>query len=409
MKLLKVKNKLNNYSVVIGKNLCSKINKIILKKKIYSRKFLLVYDSKVPIQMVKTILSKFDMKKIEKKKIIFNEKSKNLNTVSAIVKILEKKNFSRNDCLISVGGGICGDVSGFASSIFKRGLNFINVPTTLLSQVDSSIGGKTGINTKYGKNLVGSFYQPRIVISDSNFLSSLPEREVICGYGEILKHSLISDKKFFNFLNNKFLNILNLKSPFIENSIYKSCKIKKGIVEKDEKEESLRKILNFGHTFAHAYEATLGFSKKLNHGEAVILGIISSAKFSLDNNILNKKDYKKIFGKIISYNEELYIRRVQVNKMSTNSFIGYHLDVDSNPDYIAAVVIQIGASFTGGDYVVYTNKDDKDPNIFKPFYQSMIISNCKRPHEVTKILSGERISLVFFLCSHDGDNKREKN
>lgn len=126
-------------------------------------------------------------------------------------------------------------------------------------------------------------------------------------------------------------------------------------------------------------------------------------------NILNKNDYKKIFGKIISYNEELYIRRVQVNKMSTNSFIGYHLDVDSNPDYIAAVVIQIGAKFTGGDYVVYKNKDDKDPNIFKPFYQSMIISNCKRPHEVTKILSGERISLVFFLCSHNEDNKREKN
>ena len=126
-------------------------------------------------------------------------------------------------------------------------------------------------------------------------------------------------------------------------------------------------------------------------------------------NILNKNDYKKKFAEIISYKKDLYIRRVQVNKMSINSFIGYHLDVDSNPDYIAAVVIQIGAKFTGGDYVVYTDKDDKNPNVFKPFYQSMIISNCKRPHEVTKILSGERISLVFFLCSHDGNNQRLKN
>ena len=126
-------------------------------------------------------------------------------------------------------------------------------------------------------------------------------------------------------------------------------------------------------------------------------------------NILNNTNYKKIFGEIISYKKELYVRRVQVNKMHRDSFIGYHLDVDSNPDYLAAVVIQIGEEFNGGDYVVYTKKEDKNPNVFKPFYQSMIISNCLRPHEVTKIVSGERISLVFFLCSHDGKNKRAKN
>jgi hypothetical protein len=126
-------------------------------------------------------------------------------------------------------------------------------------------------------------------------------------------------------------------------------------------------------------------------------------------NILNDTKYKKIFKEIISYEKELYVRRVQVNKMHKDSFIGYHLDVDSNPDYLAAVVIQIGAEFKGGDYVVYTNKDDKNPNVFKPFYESMIISNCLRPHEVTKIVSGERISLVFFLCSHDGNNRRNKS
>ena len=144
---------------------------------------------------------------------------------------------------------ITGDISGFAASIFKRGLKFINIPTTLLSQVDSSIGGKTGINSKYGKNLIGSFYQPSLVISDIVFLKSLPKREVICGYGEILKHAIIADKKFFSFLDINGSQILNLKSPLIEKAIFKSCSIKKTVVEKDEKEIGMRKILNFGHTF----------------------------------------------------------------------------------------------------------------------------------------------------------------
>jgi len=291
---LKIKTNINNYSVIIGKNLCSKINKLISNERIYSQKFLLVYDSKVPTQMIKSIIGRFNKKRVEKKKIVFNEKSKNLKTVSSIVKILEKKNFSRNDCLISVGGGICGDVCGFASSIFKRGLNFVNVPTTLLSQVDSAIGGKTGINSLSGKNMIGSFYQPSLVISDINFLKSLPKKEMICGYAEILKHSLISNKIFFKFLKKNFNKILNHNPKVLENTIYKSCLIKKDIVEKDEKEKNIRKVLNLGHTFAHAYEATIGYNKGLNHGEAVLLGIMSAVEFGRKKNILKKKDYEEI-------------------------------------------------------------------------------------------------------------------
>ena len=177
--------------------------------------------------------------------------------------------------------------------MFKRGLKFINIPTTLLSQVDSSIGGKTGINSKYGKNLIGAFYQPSLVISDISFLKSLPKRELVCGYGEILKHALITDKKFALTPLKWGSKILNLKSPLIEKAIYKSCLIKIKI-EIDEKEIGIRKVLNFGHTFAHAYEATLGYSKKLNHGEAVILGIKTAAKYYLLNNFLNIKDFKLI-------------------------------------------------------------------------------------------------------------------
>ncbi len=291
---LKVKTNVNNYSVIIGKNLCSKINKIILDERIYSQKFLLVYDSKVPIQMVESILKRFNKKKIEKKKIVFNEKSKNLKTASSIVKILEKKNFSRNDCLISVGGGICGDVCGFASSIFKRGLNFVNVPTTLLSQVDSAIGGKTGVNSLSGKNMIGSFYQPSLVISDTDFLKSLPKKEMICGYAEILKHSLIRNKIFFKFLKKNFDKIMSHNSKILEKAIFKSCLIKKDVVEKDEKEKNIRKVLNLGHTFAHAYEATIGYNNGLNHGEAVLLGIMSAVEFGRQKKILKKNDYKQI-------------------------------------------------------------------------------------------------------------------
>ena len=315
---LKIKTNINNYSVIIGKNLCSKIDKMILNERIYSQKFLLVYDSKVPAQMIKSIISRFNKDKIEKKKIVFNEKSKNFKTVSSIVKILEKKNFSRSDCLISVGGGICGDVCGFASSIFKRGLNFINVPTTLLSQVDSAIGGKTGINSLSGKNMIGSFYQPSLVISDINFLKSLPKKEMICGYAEILKHSLIKNKLFFKFLKKNFIKILKHNHKVLESAIYKSCLIKKKIVEKDEKEKNIRKVLNLGHTFAHAYEATIGYNKWLNHGEAVLLGIMSAVEFSRKKNILKKKDYEEIIGhlKKLDYcNLNRYFKTKDISKI----------------------------------------------------------------------------------------------
>ena len=132
-----------------------------------------------------------------------------------------------------------------------------------MAQVDSSVGGKTGVNTKEGKNLIGSFYQPKLVLTDTQFLKSLPYREIVCGYAEILKHSIIKNKNFYNYLNSNLLRIISLKPGFIEKAIYQSCKIKKEVVEKDENEKGIRKILNFGHTFAHAYEASLGYSKKI--------------------------------------------------------------------------------------------------------------------------------------------------
>ncbi len=291
---LNIKTKNENYPILIGTNIISKVSKLFSDNSINFKKCLLVIDKKVPKKFIYKINNSFKNKNIYKYYFDANEINKNQKNVDKILNFLLNKNFSREDCLVSVGGGITGDITGFAASLFKRGLQFINIPTTLLAQVDSSIGGKTGVNTKYGKNLIGSFYQPKLVLSDINFLKTLPRRELVCGYGEILKHSLIADRPFFNYLNKNVLNILDLKSPFIEKSIFQSCKIKKKIVEKDEKEKNIRKILNFGHTFAHAYEAAMGYSKKLNHGEAVILGIITALKFSLKNNFIKKKQFNLI-------------------------------------------------------------------------------------------------------------------
>ena len=288
---LKVKIRNQEYPIHIGNNVLNKLQKLLKENLINFNQCLVVADKNVPKDLINKTLNLLPQKKTTLYYFKANEKNKNQKSINKILSILLKKNFNRNDCLISIGGGITGDVSGFAASMFKRGLKFINIPTTLLSQVDSSIGGKTGINTKYGKNLIGSFYQPSLVISDISFLKSLPKRELVCGYGEILKHALIADKSFFKFLNRNGTEILNLKSPLVEKVIYKSCSIKKRIVETDEKEMSLRKILNFGHTFAHAYEATLGYSIKLNHGEAVILGIKTAVKFSLLNKILNTREF----------------------------------------------------------------------------------------------------------------------
>ena len=316
---LKVKTKTQKYSIIIGSNLMHNFNKIIMENSIHFNKCLCLIDKKIPKKLIHPIKESFKNKQIYFKYFNANEKNKSQKTVNQILEILLNKNFSRKDCLIAIGGGITGDVGAFSASIFKRGLKFINVPTTLLSQVDSSVGGKTGINSKYGKNLIGSFYQPKLVISDIIFLKSLPKREIICGYGEILKHSLIADKRFYNFLNQNFLNILKIKTPVIEKTIFKSCNIKKIFVEKDENERDLRKTLNFGHTFGHAFEATLGFSKKLNHGEAVILGIKTALNFSFFKKLLNKKDHISIINHIknfkLPFSLKNYFTSKDINKI----------------------------------------------------------------------------------------------
>tara|TARA_S200000501_G_scaffold50252_1_gene40311 strand:+ start:98 stop:1189 length:1092 start_codon:yes stop_codon:yes gene_type:complete len=314
-----IKTKDKKYPIYFGENSCFKIKKILIENKINPKKLMVIYDKNIP----QKIISKFKVK-IKKGdniflKLNFNEKIKNLNTVKKILDILGRNDFSRNDCLISMGGGIAGDICAFAASVYKRGLKFVNIPTTLLSQVDSSIGGKTGVNNFLGKNMIGTFCQPNLVITDMIFLRSLPKREMICGYAEILKHALVSDKKFFIFLKNNYKDILNLRSNIVKKAIFRSCKIKKAIVEKDEREINLRKTLNYGHTFAHAFESTLGYTNKLNHGEAVLLGILTASKFSNKEKLLAKKELGLIeshIGELKYNNLKNYFNKNNINKIS---------------------------------------------------------------------------------------------
>ena len=368
---MKIKNLIVNtnhekYPIFIGSGLISNLKNIIKNQSINFIKCLIVVDENVPKKKINIIKKKLINKKVYIHYIKANEKNKNQKTTNKILNILLEKNFSREDILIGIGGGITGDIAGYAASIFKRGLKFINIPTTLLAQVDSSIGGKTGINTKHGKNLIGSFYQPKLVISDTDFLSTLPKREIVCGYGEILKHSLISNKNFFQFLNKNFKKILKFRSPYIEKTIYESCKIKKRIVEKDEKEKNIRKILNFGHTFAHAYEASLSFSRRLNHGEAVILGMTTALNFSKLNSFLPLNDFKVITNHIRNFGLPSDIKKYFLLK-DVNKIISFMInDKKNNTNKINLILLRkigsplIDKKFSKKKLVIFLNKELRD-------------------------------------------------
>lgn len=200
------------------------------------------------------------------------ESSKTLSTVERILSKMLELNFTRNSKIIALGGGVVGDIAGFVASIYMRGISFFQVPTTLLAQIDSSVGGKTGVNLPNGKNMIGSFYQAELVLIDTDTLKTLPKREIISGLGEIIKYGLIWDYEFLNYIENNLNDILNLKEDILKNIICKCCKIKAEIVSKDEKELGLRKILNYGHTIGHALE-TVSSYKRYSHGEAILIGM----------------------------------------------------------------------------------------------------------------------------------------
>ena len=204
------------------------------------------------------------------------ERAKSLRSVSAILDALVKARFERGSILVALGGGVIGDLTGFAASIYMRGIPFVQVPTTLVAQVDSSVGGKTGVNHPLGKNLIGTFSQPRLVLVDPGTLQTLPHRELVAGMAEVIKYGVIADETFFAYLEQHMDRLLKLEAEPVDHVIARSCEIKASVVAQDERESDLRRILNYGHTIGHALES-LGGYRKLIHGEAVAIGMVQEA------------------------------------------------------------------------------------------------------------------------------------
>ncbi|MDG2176828.1 MAG: 3-dehydroquinate synthase [Gammaproteobacteria bacterium] len=217
------------------------------------------------------------------------EEFKTQDTISTIYDHLLEANFSRSSTLIALGGGVVGDMVGFAAATYQRGIDFIQIPTTLLSQVDSSVGGKTGVNHPLGKNMIGAFYQPRCVLADSLTLNTLPDRELKAGLAEVVKYGLINNKEFLEWLDGNIEKILARDADALAYVIKTSCVEKATIVAQDEKEAGIRAILNFGHTFGHAIETAMGYGKWL-HGEAVAVGMVMAAELSCLEGLLSSDD-----------------------------------------------------------------------------------------------------------------------
>ena len=307
---LSVKTKSKNYPIYFGVNILSSTGKLIKKNLPGVRKVCIISDNNLSKILLKKLTKSLRVYDLKIYKLSVNESIKSLIVANKIIENLLKNNFNKSDCIIAFGGGVLGDLSAFIANLTKRGLKFINIPTTLLAQVDASIGGKTGINTKQGKNLIGTFYQPDFVISDISMLKNLPRREIVAGYGEILKHALIRDRKFFSWLNVNAAKIIKRENYInLKKAIIKSCKIKNDIVSKDEKEKNLRMILNFGHSFAHGFERTKNYSKKLIHGEAVLLGMMIACKLSNKKKLLSNKELGLIKKHYLNLNLPTHINK----------------------------------------------------------------------------------------------------
>ena len=311
-KIIKIRIPNNSYDVIIEKN---SIFNYILSEKRKNKKIFFIFDKNLNHLISK--LSK--IKNIHLIKVEGNEKIKSFKNYLKITLNLLKLKIDRSSCIIAIGGGTIGDLVGFISSTILRGVKLILIPTTLLSQVDSSIGGKNGINTLYGKNMVGTFFHPHKVIIDTSILRYLPKKQIISGYAEILKHSLIKKAEFYSWLIKNHKKVISLNNNFITKAIIESIKIKNYFIQKDEKENLLnnnsRAMLNFGHTFGHALEAMNNYKKNLSHGEAISIGMALAAKISLKKGNIKESDYNKLILHLKEVGLPHYDSRTNNNKI----------------------------------------------------------------------------------------------
>lgn len=282
---------------------------------IQGRRFMILTESNVApcyLEELKGILLPL-AKEVHSYTFPAGEASKNLDTVRDCYEQLIHAGFDRKDVLIALGGGVVGDLTGFVASTYLRGIRFIQVPTSLLSMVDSSIGGKTGVDYQAYKNMVGAFYQPALVYINISALNTLPDAEYYSGMGEIIKHGLIKDNAYYNWLKENHAGISQKKTDVLQEMIYRSCRIKKAVVENDPKEMGERAVLNFGHTIGHSVEKLMNFSYL--HGECVCIGMSAAAYLTMKRGYISTADYEDILNTIRLFNEPVRVKELSAEEI----------------------------------------------------------------------------------------------
>ncbi len=280
-----------SYDIVVGEKLLSNAADYIVPLLKRKRAFIIT-DEKVAELHLDTLQSSLEDKGIECHAIILpaGEQTKSFQHLEDLLNRIFDHQPERKDMLIALGGGVVGDITGFASSILLRGVEFIQIPTTLLAQVDSSVGGKTGVNNHYGKNLIGSFYQPKLVIADMDLLQTLSVRDYLSGYAEVVKYGLINNAEFFKWLCENAAKLAKRDPTTLKHAVLTSCQAKADIVAQDEREGNVRALLNLGHTFGHALEKAMGYDGRLLHGEGVAIGMVMAFAFSAAHGLCPQAD-----------------------------------------------------------------------------------------------------------------------
>ena len=342
-----------SYPIIIGDNILSSSGEI-LKEFIYKKNVVVIYDSFFSVKTSPSNQFEEFVQSINKLTTTLNfidipggDQTKNINQLNEIIEKVLTYGIDRQNVIIAFGGGVIGDIAGFAASILLRGINYIQVPTTLLSQVDSSVGGKTGINSKIGKNLIGSFHQPQAVLADINILKTLPNREFRAGFAEVIKYGLIKDLEFFNWLNQEYDSIFIYDKIKLQKMITKSCEIKAKIIKNDEKEGGKRALLNLGHTFAHAIESFGNFDGRIIHGEAVSIGICLAFKLSNKLCFCSTDDTKKVINLFQKSKLPTSLHDIKKLSISTSGMIQkFKLDKKNRQNELTFILNKrIGESF----------------------------------------------------------------
>jgi 3-dehydroquinate synthase len=301
-----------SYPIVIGSGLLG--NTALLAEHILAKQVLIVTNEIVAPLYLETLQQSITAQDTHALVLPDGEEQKSLQTFSRIIDELMERGFHRDACVVALGGGVIGDVSGFAASCFQRGVTFVQVPTTLLSQVDSSVGGKTAVNHVNGKNMIGAFYQPSCVLADTGTLATLPPREFAAGLAEVIKHSLILDFEFFTWLEAHLDDLLTMEAASLNLVVRKNCELKSAIVGEDEREHGRRALLNFGHTFGHALESLSGYGQLL-HGEAVSIGMSLAARTSAQLGYLNDADCERIEDLLVRAGLPVSAPQVEVEQL----------------------------------------------------------------------------------------------